>query len=57
LHPPAAVLLASGPAAAALARHGATRVFGMLTYRALVEFQETHGITPAKGYFGPKTRA
>jgi peptidoglycan hydrolase-like protein with peptidoglycan-binding domain len=48
---------ASGPAAAALARHGATNVFGMLTYRALVEFQQTHGITPAKGYFGPKTRA
>jgi hypothetical protein len=46
-----------GHAAQALAQHGATTVFGMLTYRALMEFQASVGITPAAGYFGPKTRA
>jgi hypothetical protein len=48
---------ASGPAAARLAQHGPTTMFGSLTYRALVEFQEKVGIKPASGYFGPKTRA
>jgi hypothetical protein len=48
---------ASGPAAAALARHGATKMFGMLTYRALVEFHKKMGIRPAGRYFGRKTRA
>jgi peptidoglycan hydrolase-like protein with peptidoglycan-binding domain len=47
----------SGPAAQRLAKHGATSVFGMLTFNALIEFQESVGISPASGYFGPKTRA
>jgi len=54
------LLLASqarGPAAARLNAHGATTVFGLLTYHALVEFQTYAGIQPASGYFGPKTRA
>jgi hypothetical protein len=46
----------SGPAAAKLKAHGATKTFGFLTYRALIEFQKGVGITPAAGYFGPKTR-
>jgi murein L,D-transpeptidase YcbB/YkuD len=48
---------ASGPAAAKLAKHGATNLFGTLTFNALVEFQKKAGIKPASGYFGPKTRA
>ena len=48
---------ASGPAAEQLKAHGVTTVFGLLTYHALQEFQENVGITPAKGYFGAKTRA
>ena len=48
---------ASGPAAAKLKVHGATRTFGILTYNALKEFQKKAGIVPASGYFGPKTRA
>lgn len=48
---------ASGPAAARLKAHGMSQVFGLLTYNALVEFQKSVGITPAAGYFGPKTRA
>jgi len=47
----------SGPAAQKLKSHGATTVFGFLTYNALKEFQKAAGITPASGYFGPKTRA
>jgi peptidoglycan hydrolase-like protein with peptidoglycan-binding domain len=47
----------TGHAAQALGRHGVTRTFGLLTYNALVEFQTSVGITPAKGYFGAKTRA
>jgi hypothetical protein len=47
---------ASGPAAAKLAKHGTTTIFGMLTFNALVEFQKSVGIVPASGYFGPKTR-
>ncbi len=31
--------------------------FGLLTKSALAEFQASVGITPALGYFGPKTRA
>lgn len=34
-----------------------TTVFGPATRAALVKFQTTHGISPAVGYFGPKTRA
>ena len=31
--------------------------FGTLTKAALAWFQAVAGITPAAGYFGPKTRA
>lgn len=34
-----------------------TSYFGNLTRQALATFQEGNGITPAAGYFGPKTRA
>ena len=34
-----------------------TTFFGGLTKAALVKFQKSVGITPASGYFGPKTRA
>jgi hypothetical protein len=34
-----------------------TRVFGARTKAALAKFQASKGITPASGYFGPKTRA
>lgn len=34
-----------------------TTRFGPLTKAALRRFQKAHGITPASGYFGPKTRA
>jgi peptidoglycan hydrolase-like protein with peptidoglycan-binding domain len=44
-----------GSAAQRLKRHGATDIFGLLTYNALVEFQAAEGITPASGYFGPIT--
>jgi DNA-binding beta-propeller fold protein YncE len=46
----------AGPAAQTLAAHGTTKFFGVLTYRALKEFQKSVGI-PATGYFGPLTRA
>jgi len=36
---------------------GATGHFGSLTRAALAKFQAANGITPASGYFGPKTRA
>lgn len=45
-----------GPAAQALARVGATAYFGILTRRALAEFQRRVGINPARGYFGVITR-
>lgn len=45
-----------GPAATALADWGSTDYFGELTRAALAEFQAAQGITPAVGYFGPKTR-
>jgi peptidoglycan hydrolase-like protein with peptidoglycan-binding domain len=47
----------SGPAGRRLAARSATGVLGIMTKDALAEFQAKHGITPAKGYFGPKTRA
>jgi hypothetical protein len=47
----------AGPAAAMLAAHGATKNFASLTFAALVEFQKSVDITPASGFFGPKTRA
>ncbi|MBI4133593.1 peptidoglycan-binding protein [Candidatus Uhrbacteria bacterium] len=34
-----------------------TTTFGGLTKSALIKFQKAKGITPAAGYFGPKTRA
>lgn len=34
-----------------------TTKFGALTRAALVKYQKAKGITPAAGYFGPKTRA
>ena len=34
-----------------------TTRFGALTKAALIKYQEAKGITPAAGYFGPKTRA
>jgi peptidoglycan hydrolase-like protein with peptidoglycan-binding domain len=34
-----------------------TTYFGSFTQTALAEYQQAHGITPAAGYFGPKTRA
>jgi len=48
---------ATGKAAVALATAGATGYFGSLTTAALAEFQNAHGIMPALGYFGAKTRA
>lgn len=47
----------TGPAASALAKHGTTNYFGKLTQAALIEFQKAVDISPAIGYFGPKTRA
>jgi hypothetical protein len=46
-----------GSAAAALVAVGATGYFGNLTKAALAEYQAAAGISPAAGYFGPKTRA
>jgi hypothetical protein len=34
-----------------------TGYFGALTKAALVKYQKANGISPASGYFGPKTRA
>ncbi|MEK7135693.1 MAG: peptidoglycan-binding domain-containing protein, partial [Patescibacteria group bacterium] len=34
-----------------------TTTFGALTKAALIKFQKAKSITPAVGYFGPKTRA
>ena len=34
-----------------------TTRFGALTRAALIKLQEANGISPAAGYFGPKTRA
>ena len=34
-----------------------TDTFGSLTKAALIEYQKARGITPAVGFFGPKTRA
>ena len=46
----------TGPWTVRLKAHGATTVFGFLTYHALVEFQASHNL-PATGYFGRLTRA
>ena len=34
-----------------------TTMFGSLTRAAVIKYQKAKGITPAVGYFGPKTRA
>ena len=34
-----------------------TTMFGSLTRAALLQYPQNKGITPAVGYFGPKTRA
>ncbi|MES2931223.1 MAG: peptidoglycan-binding protein [Patescibacteria group bacterium] len=48
---------ATGKAALSLGAVGSTGYFGSLTAAALTEFQKAHGIMPAFGYFGAKTRA
>jgi len=45
-----------GPEAKKLAKNGSSGYFGVLTQKALAEYQVSVGITPASGYFGPKTR-
>ena len=47
------VIAASGPGSPG----NETTKFGGLTRAALVKFQKANGISPAAGYFGPKTRA
>jgi peptidoglycan hydrolase-like protein with peptidoglycan-binding domain len=47
----------TGSAARKLSAHGVTRNFATLTKNALIEYQKKAGITPASGYFGPRTRA
>lgn len=44
-----------GADAKALVAVGATGNFGLLTKKALIEFQKSARIIPASGYFGPKT--
>jgi DNA-binding beta-propeller fold protein YncE len=48
---------AIGASAQALVGVGATGYFGQITQKALAEYQASVGISPATGYFGPKTRA
>lgn len=47
----------SGLQARALSEAGATGYFWQATKKALAEYQEAAGISPASGYFGPLTRA
>lgn len=47
----------AGSAARLLASAGITGYFGMRTQNAIAEYQKITGITPARGYFGPETRA
>lgn len=47
----------AGPQAEALSEAGATGYFGIVTKKALAEYQEAEGISPASGYFGPLTRS
>jgi hypothetical protein len=51
------VALDAGPAARALAAAGPSGNFGALTQAAVIEIQTAKGISPASGYFGPRTRA
>lgn len=46
----------AGPYAETLAEAGATGYFGVITKKALAEYQEAASINPASGYFGPLTR-
>jgi peptidoglycan hydrolase-like protein with peptidoglycan-binding domain len=48
---------AKGSAAATLGVAGVTGTFGALTQAALAEYQNAVRITPAQGYFGPRTKA
>lgn len=48
---------AVGPKSQKLKATGATGYFGQVTKDALIEFQKNKNITPAEGYFGPKTKA
>lgn len=48
---------AIGPKSQKLKAVGATGYFGQITKDALIEFQKNKNITPAEGYFGPKTKA
>ncbi len=45
-----------GPAGQSLSDNGSSGYFGNMTKAALAEYQESMGITPSVGYFGPKTR-
>jgi hypothetical protein len=47
----------AGPASTKLASVGSTGTFGPITASALAEYQNSVGITPASGYFGPITSA
>ncbi len=47
----------AGPAAQYLGRSGATGYFGAITRDALIEYQNAQAISPASGFYGPKTRA
>ena len=47
------VVTSSGPGSSG----NETTLFGGLTKAALIKFQQANNITPAAGYFGPKTRA
>jgi peptidoglycan hydrolase-like protein with peptidoglycan-binding domain len=47
----------AGPKAQALAEITATGEFRNYTEEALIEYQQRFGISPATGYFGPRTRA
>ena len=45
----------TGVSARALAKATATGYFGPITQSALIEYQKTHNISPASGYFGQTT--
>lgn len=47
----------TGPVARMLESATARGFFGTFTKSALIEFQQSNGISPAIGYFGPKTRS
>jgi peptidoglycan hydrolase-like protein with peptidoglycan-binding domain len=46
----------TGPQAAKLGAVGPTGTFGALTQAAVAEYQKVHGVTPAAGYVGAKTK-